>query len=258
MEAIQKSVSGGLLRALSPARKLGLAVSRCWPWPVRVKLLNGRHMYVDIRSRVGRRLFVQGQFDPEVFTPIRGVLKTGGTFLDVGSNAGFYSMLALDLVGPTGSIHAFDVDPRPLRCLRKTIQTESISNLIVHAKAVSNKDGMGVLEMIGDCGWTHLQEGGTGPTIPTITLDTWRTQNSVYNIQAIKMDIEGGELAALQGAVKLLQEERPLLVCEMVDKHISRVGYKSTDIVHLLESIGYRTRWHEGVWFPGIIAEWAG
>lgn len=255
METLQKSARGGLLR---PVRKIGQAVAQVWPWPVRVKLRSGRQMYVDMRSRVGRRLFMQGQFDPEVFTPIRPVLKPGGTFLDVGCNAGFYSMLALDCVGPTGAIHAFDIDPRALRCLRKTVARDGIANLHVHSLAVSNADATGALEQTGDCGRTRVREGGGGPVVRTITLDSWYAQHQVRNIQAIKMDIEGGELRALQGAVKLLQTERPLLVCELLTSHTSHMGYKPEEVIQLLESIGYKTRPHEGVWYDGIIAEWAG
>lgn len=254
VEALQNSARGGLLR---PVRKIGMAVAHVWPWPVRVKLRNGRYMYVDMRSRVGRRLFMQGQFDPEVFTPIRPALKPGGTFLDVGANAGFYSMLALDCVGPTGAIHAFDIDERALRCLRKTVAREGIPNLNIHAKAVSNTDATALLEQTGDCGRTRVRENGTGPTVATLTLDSWYQQNKVRNIQAIKMDIEGGELRALQGAVKLLQAEKPLLVCELLTSHTSHMGYKPEEVINLLRSIGYKTRTHEGVWYDGIIAEWA-
>jgi hypothetical protein len=79
-------------------------------------------MFVDLRSAVGRGLFATGRFDPQVIDPLRDALKPGGTFLDLGANVGYYSMLALDLIGERGSVHAFEVDERPLRCLRKTIK----------------------------------------------------------------------------------------------------------------------------------------
>ena len=254
METIQRSAQAGLLR---PIRKICLAAARLWPWPVRVKLCNNRRAYVDLRSRVGRCLFMRGEFDREVFTPLRGALKSGGTFLDVGANAGFYSMLALDLVGPTGAVHAFDVDQRALRCLRKTVHREAIPNLYVHAVGVSNTDGFAHLDMIKDCGRTRLRSNGSGLMVPTTTLDGWRLKNPVRNVQAIKMDIEGGELAALQGATKLLSEEHPLLVCELLDSHTQHTGYKKEEVIQLLESLGYRVQWHEGVEYDGIIATWA-
>src|SRR3954471_9092588 len=94
---------------LMPLRKLGLAVSRYWPWPVAVRIKTGRRMFVDLRSGVSRGIFAKGEFDPKVFEPLRSALTPGGTFLDVGANVGFYSMLALDAVGATGAIHAFEI-----------------------------------------------------------------------------------------------------------------------------------------------------
>ena len=255
MEAIQQSAQGGLLR---PVRKLGLALACRWPWPVRVKLCNHRHAYVDLRSRVGRALFMKGEFDREVFTPLRGVLKEGGTVLDVGANAGFYSLLALDLVGTSGTVHAFEIDERALRCLRKTVQREALPNLFVHPVAVSNVDGSAHLEMTRDCGRTWIQRDGNGPLVPTTTLDNWCAKHPVRNLQAIKMDIEGGELAALQGATRLLRKERPLLVCELLESHTRRTGYDKQEVIQLLESLGYGVRWHDGVWCDGIVAEWRG
>ena len=252
MESIQKSAQGGLLR---PVRKAGLALACRWPWPVRVKLVNNRHAYVDLRSRVGRALFMKGEFDREVFTPLRAVLKPGGIFLDVGANAGFYSMLALDLIGPTGAVHAFEIDPRALRCLKKTISREAIPNFFLQEVAVSNKNEFAHLDMIADCGRTRIQSDGRGRRVPTTTLDSWRAKNPSGKIQAIKMDIEGGELRALQGATKLLREERPLLVCELLEAQAQRSGYKTNEVTQLLESLGYRIRPLEGVWYDGIVAE---
>src|SRR4051812_2980869 len=113
MISIQQSVNSGALRSF---RKLGLMVAEYWPWPVEVTIVNGRRMFVDLRSAVGRGIFATKTFDPEIFEPLRGALKPGGTFLDVGANVGFYSMLALDAVGESGAIHAFEIDRRPLRC----------------------------------------------------------------------------------------------------------------------------------------------
>jgi hypothetical protein len=42
---IQQSIRAGALR---PLRKLGLAVAKHWPWPVEVRIVNGRRMFVDL------------------------------------------------------------------------------------------------------------------------------------------------------------------------------------------------------------------
>jgi len=253
MISIQESVSTGALR---PFRKLGRAVAEHWRWPVEVKIVNGRRMFVDLRSAVGRGIFATRAFDPAVFEPLRSALKPGGTFLDIGANVGYYSMLALDLVGESGAIHAFEVDDRPLQCLHKTKLRQGLSNLYVHEVAVGAQEGIGVLTLMPDCGHNMVRATGTGPAVQLTDLDTWRKKHLVHNIQAIKIDIEGGELAAVQGAQELIQHERPVIVCEAnVEWFPPGTVYETHQLVGLLESFDYSIRWLENVCSPTIVAQ---
>ena len=251
MQTIQQSVRTGLMR---PFRKFGLAAARHWPWPVRAKLTNGRRMFVDLRSAIGRGLFMKGEFDPAVFGPLRDALKPGGSFLDVGSNVGFYSMLALDVVGDTGAVHAFEIDERPLRCLRKTVQTENIRNLFLHEAAVGQSDGNTQIAMRADSGHTSMVNDGGQRQVKLVALDTWWRNTGVRSIQAIKIDIEGAELLALKGAVGLLREERPVLVCETEPEWQARFGYDQKDLLKFLEGLGYRVNSLAGALSPTVVA----
>jgi len=212
-------------------------------------------MYVDLRSGIGRGIFATGQFDPAVFEPIRAALEPGGTFLDVGANVGFYSMLALDVVGPMGTVHAFEIDQRPLRCLRKTIAREHLTNLFLHEVAVGREDGTARIAVHEDSGHTGIDDDSDGPEVRVVALDTWWRETGVQNVQAIKIDIEGAEGLALEGARELLRAARPVIVCE-VDETLQRpFGYGPGDLRRLLSGLGYRTRSLDGVWSPTIVAE---
>lgn len=249
---IQQNIIAGPLR---PLRKLGLSVAKHWPWPVEVTIVNGRRMFVDLRSAVGRGIFATKTFDPEVFEPLRTVLKPGGAFLDVGANVGFYSMLALDLVGPKGAIHAFEIDERPLRCLRKTVQRLKLANFRIHEIAVGAAEGTGVLTSMPDCGHNTVRVSGSGLAVPITDLDTWRKKHGVRGIQAMKVDIEGTELEAIQGARQLIQEDRPLIVCEAATEWFPPgTVYEKEDLVGLLESLNYSVRWLDNVCSPTILA----
>src|SRR5947209_3562381 len=138
MTRLQSSVRSGVLR---PLRKLGLAVATRWPWPIPCKIRSGQTLYVDLRSTVGRTLFMNGEFDAGVFRPLSQYLQKGDTFLDIGANVGYYSILALQLVGPDGAVHAFEIDERPLRCLRRTIADSGITNLHLYETSVGDKIG---------------------------------------------------------------------------------------------------------------------
>jgi len=58
-------------------------------------------------------------------------------------------------------------------------------------------------------------------------------------IDAIKLDVEGGELAALQGAMRVLTEHRPMIFSEMLRRHARAFGYHPNDIIALMTSLDY-------------------
>ncbi len=52
-----------------------------------------------------------GAYEPQVAKLISEVLKPGDTFYDVGSNAGYYVLVAARSVGPLGKVIAFEPVP---------------------------------------------------------------------------------------------------------------------------------------------------
>src|SRR4051812_36389992 len=140
MSWFQDSAQRGLLRSV---KGTALMVARHWPWPVAATTTSGDRMFVDLRSSIGRALFMKGEFDPGVFPPLASVLKNGSVFIDVGANIGYYSVLASRLVGLSGRVYAFEVDPRPLRCLRRTLSQGAYSNVVVQEIGVGERRGEG-------------------------------------------------------------------------------------------------------------------
>lgn len=66
-------------------KKLLKPIARRWPFPVCASLATGRMMYVDLRSAIGRGIYVTGQFDPAVFLPLDQGLSSGATFNELTS-----------------------------------------------------------------------------------------------------------------------------------------------------------------------------
>ena len=251
MQITQQKFWGALRR---PLHSVGLTAARRWPWPVSVEIKNGRRLYVDLRSGIGRGLFVKGEFDPAVFEPLYTALKSGGTFVDIGANVGFYSMLALEVVGEAGVIHAFEIDHRPLRCLHKTLSRYRIENLFVHEFAVGRYNGTVGFCPAAESGNSCITENGGQRQVRMMTLDNWWRQSKVTNIQAVKIDIEGAELLALEGGKDMLCKMRPSIVCEADEKLESRFGYKRVDLVRFLAGLRYSICELKSAWSPTIVA----
>jgi FkbM family methyltransferase len=212
-------------------------------------------MYVDLRSSIGRGLFATGAFDMEAIRPALEALSEGATFIDVGANVGFYSVIAVDRVGPYGKIYGFEMDRRPLRCLRKTISKFGYSNIHIIEAAVSDVDGVLAFEPKTEHGHNRIdRKGGVGRKVPSVKLDTWAAANNLKRVDVIKIDVEGAEKLVIDGALEIIHRFKPLLLCEAEESACLKFGYRPSDLIAQLSDLAYATTWLDGVFTPTILA----
>lgn len=167
-------------------------------------------------------LRVQGPFDSrwmlarikaESYEPLelqlfRSSVRSGMKVLDIGAAIGFYSLLASRAVGPEGTVHSFEADPRNLVHLRANTRANGCTNITIVAKAVASGPGVHVFRMAEDP--THsglfmsMREMPVAATVEVETVAIDEILVSVPVVDVIKMDIEGGEPAALRGMANAL------------------------------------------------------
>lgn len=76
-------------------------------------LQGGLRILVDTRSLdIGIHLLTLGQWETAYTTLFTRLLRPGHTVLDIGANHGVYALMAAQLVGPAGCVHAFEPNPR--------------------------------------------------------------------------------------------------------------------------------------------------
>lgn len=169
---------------------------------------------MDLRSAIGRGILVKGEFDPAVWTVLEPHLSEGDVFIDAGCNIGYYSVLASRKVGRTGEVHAFDVDPRPLKVLVKTLERTGLTNVVVHPYALGAFVTVSCIETKMESGHTTLSEGRGGRKYPILKMDAWSDYFQGKRLAAIKIDVEGHDQEVLRGATDILTRHRPVVVCE--------------------------------------------
>ena len=177
-----------------------------------IRLLAADHMH--------RHIYFYGEYERATTRFLQSIATQGWTFLDVGANAGYYSLLALDLGGPTSSIHAFEPNPELLRILERSAYCSGTIRVI--PAACGAYSGTVDLQMSPDETNTGLSTVRTDildssvnvVNVPMLTLDEYCQEHGIHP-NVIKVDVEGHELAVLKGATKLLREGVPhYIVCE--------------------------------------------
>ena len=213
----------------------------------------GKHLKVRLYPHdvIGKNIFIFGLFEKAECRFVTRFLQPGMIFLDLGANLGQYTLLAARRIGPAGQVHSFEPSTRMFAELQFNVALNDLASCCVlnHA-AVSDRPGHGRLalykpgyEVFGTLGdqerHSHALIGYE--TIPILTLDEYVEQKQLERVDLIKMDIEGAELPALQGATKLLScPHAPALVLEFSDANSVGFGYHSLETWDYLTQFGYQ------------------
>ncbi len=134
--------------------------------------------------------------------------------LDVGANIGYWSKF-LSEISKVKSVHAFEPDPVTCKILENNLVG---LNVIVNQVAIGDLDGN--LELFlnplhsGD-NRPIFTEGYLPIKVPCLTLDTYVKKANLNRVDFVKIDIQGGEVSALEGSVDLLHRFRPLFLVEI-------------------------------------------
>src|SRR5437867_4507919 len=150
-----------------------------------------------------------GNYEPGATDVFNAVLRPGMTVVDIGANRGYFSLLSAKLVGPYGRVYAFEPEPHNYGLLLRNINLNKLSNILPLQLAVSNADGTGLLflDPANPGGHTMYADPSLRPghSVKTTTLDCFLSERGWPSVNLIKIDIEGGEPAALEGMRETLR-----------------------------------------------------
>lgn len=140
--------------------------------------------------------------------------------MDVGANIGYWSKF-LTIIARVDEVHAFEPDPICYRILQKNLLG---SAAVVNQGAISEAEG--TLELFIDPDHSgdnrpYFIEGRNRIEVPCYSLDSYVKKAQLDRVDFIKIDIQGGEIPALEGARALVENFRPQLMVE-VDPTLGR------------------------------------
>jgi FkbM family methyltransferase len=187
-------------------RKLALALRKSvlWAGPAVIDAtVDGLKMRLHMRDNVSERkfLFMPQFFDRLERDLLKSTLKPGDVFVDIGANAGIYSLTAAALVGAQGTVLA--IEPNPVmveRLQRNAALNNFLSYLRIEAAAVSDKTAQLTMTLDAtNLGGSSLvlERSQHAMTVPCDTLVNILARHRIEKITALKIDIEGAEDSAL-------------------------------------------------------------
>jgi len=195
--------------------------------------------------------YVDGRYEPNEMYAMSKLISPGMRVVDVGANAGVFTLIAARLVGATGTVDAFEPSTRDRERLLANVSLNGLSNVKVHAEALGRASGKAVLAVAGPDHPGHNTIGGFAYSadarayeleVDVTSLDDFATAQNLTHLDLLKIDVEGSETAVLQGARETLRRFRPILVVEAYDPSLRQLGTSAAELLELLRAADYELK----------------
>lgn len=217
----------------------------CGDHPYTVRISSGTLVAGNTVDLIQRYLYVFGVWEPNLTAWIERQLKDGDTFVDVGANIGYYSLLASRLIGPRGKVVAIEASPEIFGKLEHNLRLNRISNVrTINAAAA---DRVGELPLFRAEDWnsgkssTLLGEGSVfEATVPAAPLAQMLSPDEVRGARVIKIDVEGAECSVVAGLAPILSQlrEDAEVVVELAPERLTHTNERVEDIVGVFATAG--------------------
>ena len=172
---------------------------------------------------------------------VDAVVRPGDAVVDAGANWGLYAARLARLVGPGGRVDAFEPHPVHARTLGALARRHP--QLHVHAVGLGDEAATRHLRV-------PLEDGRPVTALAGFEAPLEDRPHEAVEVEVrpldavlpdaaprlIKIDVEGSELALLQGAAGLLARARPVLLVEIEQRHQER---PIADTFAFLDGLGY-------------------
>jgi len=183
-------------------------------------------------------------FEPEVITLAERFIKPGTTVLDVGANFGQMSIEFARLAGDGGKVYSFEAQQSVFEVLKKNAETNYPGRITPVYATVYNKadevmffpePDFTKFSCYGSFGLGNKTDKGV--EVKSMLIDSLEFSQPV---SFMKVDVQGSDLFAMQGAVETIRKHRMPILFEFEQQFQETFNTNFQQYVDFVSSIGYR------------------
>jgi FkbM family methyltransferase len=223
-----------------------------------IRLPNGKIMRIarDCGVWIATALFWHGLdgHEPETSRALRFLFERSATFIDVGANYGFYSILGA-LWNPNLRVVAFEPVPQIHEGLKQNVALNGLENrLVCENLALADRCGKATFFLPGGEG-KHA-EGKDLDSSGTLVADGWQARKNSPRLEVetmrfddyekrrpmqvdlVKIDVEDFEADVLAGMREVIKRDRPFIVCEVLPR-----AHRNERTREIVSSLDYQPYW---------------
>jgi len=186
---------------------------------------------------------VGGSYERELVDAIDRYLKPGMVCYDIGASIGY---LTMQMAKRAKQVYAFEPSPEAREEIAKHTAANGFHNIEVVSNPVTDKITEVTFAVTNTAYGSGIDWKGSQGRWPTIkltstTLDVFTKDHPMPDL--LKMDIEGEEGHAMEGARQMLMEKHPIIFCELHGRQ------PALDTCKVLTECGYTVRHMDGTPF---------
>ena len=191
-----------------------------------------------------------GVYEPATSEALFKLVKPGMKVMDCGSNCGFHALNLAKAVGPTGRVYCMEANPELIDVLRRNVDDNGFADRVeIFNQGVWKEDGKLSFPLrtrsLGGAGFKKKSRNPLRNFRARKKVKAWvdvdvislATFCGTREIDLIRMDIEGAEFEAIDGARALLKTRSIALVMECLPKNSTQKDISA--LYEMLRSLGY-------------------
>ncbi|PNE35719.1 FkbM family methyltransferase [Streptomyces eurocidicus] len=202
---------------------------------------------VDTQDLIQRYIYMFGTWEPHMTRWLSRRLRSGDTFIDVGANIGYFSLLASQLVGETGGVVAIEASPLFHEKALAQARLNGCENVRAINAAVSDvrealtftlasSRNMGANSIVPYDGPAESTFEMQARPLPELL-----TEAEIAGARVIKIDVEGAEGSVVRGMVPMLDRLRPdvEITVEVTPERMARLGDSADELLATMKEHGF-------------------
>ena len=174
-----------------------------------------------------------GSYEFQKQKQITLAVRPGMVCFDIGANVGFYTLLLSKMAGPDGLVVAFEPVPNNCDFLRRHIMINRCNNVVLQELALADFDGNGSFDTTQSSSQGHLAQAGL-LTVRCASIDSLVAGAEIPAPDLMKVDVEGAEVAVLNGAREVISQHKPLIFLATHGEQLHN------ECCSMLQRLGYR------------------
>jgi FkbM family methyltransferase len=237
---IDRTIGRSLVRVDLLLRRLGLA-SVLDETQTEITFDGCRFKFDAANREIASTILSTGEYEGATLDAIRSLVGRDGTFIDLGANLGFFSVLIGRAVSAPGHVHAFEPTPATATLLRDNIVANGVEDRVTLVQqAVSDQQGTARFSLYASAQANQLAVAGTDGASGSIevtvtTLDAYLASLGWPRVDVVKMDVEGVETKVLDGMRELIRRQPALRI--IFEYHLGQLDRARVSGVSLIDKV---------------------